>query len=191
MPILNERSRQVLRATAEALSTEPKVFNYYDEDESHRVAIMHSADFPNPGQTTYATVTLNEYPNDMGGKEIPVEIFGVVHGESEDFAGALSTCAFNLIKDGWLIAPGVVHPGVLAMYSDLAPQLPHMLFTFPMDAGELARIETSAGDVHALQVMPISDSERHYLMDYGFDSLQEVFIRQHVDYTDLGRHSVG
>ena len=185
----SRRSKQVFRKVVDAIGAEPKLFTHRDETERFEVAIVRAPDRPAEGFTTFFTVTLNEYPNAVQGQQIPVEIYGVVDGDGGDFGNALSTCAFNMIKDGWLIAPGVVHPDVVAMYPGLSPNLPHMLFTYPMDFDTLSAIETTEGDVYSLQAMPIAESEYVYLLENGFDEMQERLTVAEVDYTDLQREA--
>lgn len=186
----SRRSKQVFKQALALFDIEPRIFNYFDPDESHQVDMIEATDRPSPGYATYLTVTLNEYPNELDGQQIPVEIYGVVAGDHPGFGEAISTCAFNCIKDGWLIAPGVVHQNALAIYDGLAPNLPHIVFVPPMDFPELSAIDTDEGTVHALQAIPISHAEFEFLSASGFDALQDAFQQASVDYTDLGREPV-
>lgn len=185
------RSKAVFKHMVKVFGIEPKIFNHYNPAETVQIDEIHARATPDGGWTTYATVTLNEHRNEIDGKDVPVEAYIVVAGEAPDAGEALATCAFNVVTDGWIIAPGVVHRDVVAMYPGLAPHLPHMLFTFPMDFGdELARIETPQGEVFALQAFPISEAEADLLESDGFDALEARFEAAEVDYTDLSRRSV-
>lgn len=181
------RSKQVLAAVAEAFGSKPRYFYNFDEDESHQVDIARGDNLPYDGLTTHFTVTLNEHLNMLNGNEIPVEIFCVVAGPDGggDIGNALSTCAFNCIKDGYMIFPGAVHPGVLAMYEGLSPNLQHIMFSYPMDWGSLSRIETDHGNVYTLQAIPISDAKFAFLRNNGFDALNAKFQEVELDYTSL------
>ncbi len=187
---LSIRTGAVFRAEIEAFGSKPPVHRHYNETETARVDIARAVDVPSEGLMTYATVNLNESCNVMDGREIPVEIFAVIAGENTDMANALSTCAFNMIKDHWLIAPGVVHEDVLRMYPGLAPNLPNMFFVPPMDYQGLARIETPEGNVHALQALPISVAETEFLYENGFEELNGLFIEKDMEYWNLNRSSL-
>lgn len=186
----SQRSKAVYKHFIGLFGIAPNVFHHYNADESAQVDMIHAVERPDPGLTTYATVSLNESQNLMDGQNVPVELIGVGPSDRPEFGEAVATCALNCITDGWLLAPGVVHEDVLAVYDGLAPHLPHMLVTFPMDWGEqVADIDTPEGQVHALQVMPVSQAEVDFLRERGFDALEEKLRDAEVDYTNLDRPS--
>lgn len=187
---LSMRTGAVFRAEITAFGAVPPVHRHHDENETARVDIAHAVGVPSAGMTTYATVNLNESPNVMDGRNIPVEIFSVIAGENTDVANALSTCAFNMLKAHWLIAPGVVHEGALRAYPGLAPNLPNMFFVPPMDHAELAHIEVPGGTVYGLQALPISVAETEFLYENGFEKLNGLFIGNDMEYWNLERPSL-
>jgi len=156
-----------------------------------RVGIIHAPNSPEEGLTTYATVNLNEAPNRFGDTDLRAELIAVVESGHDGFANAIGTVAANCIEDGLPIAPGVVHRNALANYPGLAPQLPHMLMTYPMDYGEeFAEIPTSEGPVYGLQALPISQAEAQFLEEHGFEALEQAFMDAELNYFDLRRASI-
>lgn len=168
-----------------------QVYAHDNAQQTVRVGIIHAPDCPDRGLTTYATVNLNEAPNRFQNQDLRAELIGVVASGNDAFANAMGTVAANCFEDGLPVAPGVVHRNALANYPGLAPQLPHMLMTYPMDFGEeSAQIETMHGPVYGLQVLPISQAEAQFMQQHGFDALEEAFMAAEIDYYDLNRPSV-
>lgn len=168
-----------------------EVYAHDNSKGTLRIGIIHAPDTPDEGLTTYATVNVNEAENRFDGTNIPAELIGVVESGNDHFANAIGTVAANCMGDGLSLAPGVVHRNALANYPGLAPHLPHMLMTYPIDFGEeFSKIPTSQGSVYGLQAMPISEAELNYLQDQGFDALEEAFMEADIDYYDLTRPSI-
>lgn len=190
MSTVSATAKQVYRAVAEAVGGEPKVNRRYDEDESHSVDVLRCADRPVPGLAVYSTLTLHDSPNHLDDQDIRVELIGVAPGDVEDYPNLLATAAFYVIKDGWLAAPGVVFPDLLSTYA-LSSTLPHLLWVEPFPYEQLSTVKVDDGpDVHWLLGVPISEEERRFLLDHGYDALEQRFVDADLDYWELTRESV-
>jgi antitoxin YqcF len=183
---------KVAQAALGQIGGAPTARRYGDEDESHWVDIAEFADRPMDGYATYSTLSLHGTPNPLEGEDIRVEIAGVAPRAASGFPDLLSTAAFFVIKDHWLCAPGVVFPGLLpTYYPALSSTLEHLMFVGPFPWQGLSRVEISRDlAVHWLLAMPISEAERRYLLEHGYDRFEELFEAQGVEYYDLDRPSV-
>ncbi len=185
-----ETARAVARIAAAAFGGEPQVHRFWDERKEHWVDLLDVRDRPSSGICTYSTLTLHETPNLLDGTDIRVELAGVAPEDAGEFPNMLATAAFFVIKDRWLCAPGVVFPDLVTEYS-LSPTLRHVLWVPPFPWGHLGSIDMADNfAVHWLLAIPISDAERHLLVDQGFDTLEAALAGQEVPYFDLDRPSV-
>lgn len=183
-------SRAVFKAIASAVGQMTKVTTYLDERERNSVHIAQFDDLPQPGLTSWATVTLHASPNDLEGQNIPVELMLIGRAGDDEVAAALSTCAFNVGKDQWLAAPGVVFPDVIAMYHP-DTTVPHVLWSEPFIWPELSGFDVEGvGQVHCLLGIPVSDAEVDFLHEHGMDALEDAFEKADLDFPNLQRASV-
>lgn len=190
MSTVSTTAKQVYRAAVDAFGGEPKVNRRYDEDESHSVDVLRCADRPVPGLAVYSTLTLHDSPNHLDEEDVRVELMGVAPADVEDYPNLLATAAFNVIKDGWLAAPGVVFPDLLTMY-ELSSTLRHVLWVEPFPYEQFSTVKIDGGpDVHWLLGVPISEEERRFLLDHGYEALEQRFVDADLDYWDLTRGSV-
>lgn len=167
------------------------VTRMWDEGEANSVDVLACADAPNPGYTTYSTVSLHAAPNLLDDRNTPVELAGVARTSVEAFINLIATTAFFVIKDGWLAAPGVVFPDLVAAYG-LSPRLHHVLLVPPFPWPELGSVQVADGSsVHWLTCVPISESERQLLLAIGFDRFEAELERHDVAWFDLDRASIG
>jgi hypothetical protein len=190
MSPVSDTARAVAKAAAAAIGGKPHVDAYYDEGEAHRVDILACADRPTEGVTTWSTVTLHEAENRLEERDIRVELCAVAPSPYEEVANLLATAAFGVIKDGWLAAPGVVFPDLVKRY-DLSETLEHVLWTPPFYWPQLGSYAVS-GDlkVQWLLAMPISESEREYLVENGLDAFEELLERNDVGPFDYVRDPI-
>jgi hypothetical protein len=102
----------------------------------------------------------------------------------------LATSAFNVIKDGWLAAPGVVFPGLLKEYG-LSETLEHVLWVEPFAYEQLSDVDLGEGiHAHWLLAVPISEEERRFLVAEGYDALEKRFADAELEYFNLERPSL-
>lgn len=109
--------------------------------------------------------------------------------DEDRLANIVATCAFNVAVSGWLAAPGVVFPCVVADYLP-DTHTPHVLWSEPINAAALGTFTVEKGlDVHWLLGVPISDAEHALLVDDGYDALQRRLQDADAAYFDPYRTS--
>jgi hypothetical protein len=102
----------------------------------------------------------------------------------------LATSAFNVIKDGWLAAPGVVFRGLLKEYG-LSETLEHVLWVEPFACEQLSDVDLGEGiHAHRLLAVPIFEEERQFLVAEGYDALEKRFADAELEYFNLERPSL-
>lgn len=170
-PYVKEIYRQVKDLFGGA---KPIVDRYADDHEEHWVDVMRMPDCPQPGVTSYATLGMSRFDNgglESGGKPLRVELLAACQSEFPEIAAGLTSCAFNVARDGYQVTPGVVHPNVLDLY---APDvvLKHLLLVPPF-LWEPEPEPRDFGDVTVawLMAVPISDGEIEYARVRGSDAL--------------------
>ncbi|MEU6130988.1 suppressor of fused domain protein [Saccharopolyspora sp. NPDC047091] len=160
---------------------------YYDEDESHSIGILQCEGTPQEGFRTYSTVGAHESPNFIDDADVRVELAGVAPADLTLFPNLLATAAFQLIKENWLAAPGVVFPGVVKQFN-LSDTLEHVLWAEPFPWEDLGSVEASQQiTAHWLLAILISESERKFLQQQGYFALEALFEQHEIPYYDLDR----
>jgi hypothetical protein len=171
--------KAVARAAADAIGGEPRVIEYAD------VAVLHCADRPTPGFVAYSTVSLHRLPNLVGERDIRVELLAVAPADRPELPDLLVNAA-ALVQSGHTAALGAVLPRVLA-----GSPLEHVVLTPPFAYEELGGVEPEGGpSVHWLHAVPISESERRFVLDHGFDALEDRFAEAEMEYWNLDRPSL-
>lgn len=179
----------VYKHLARALHMDGRVFAFHDVGESNTLHIASIDGVPQEGWTVHSTVTLHLHRNEIDGTNIPVELMLVGPSNLESLANAVATAGFNVSKDSWLAAPGVVFPHLVSEYVE-GTTTPHVMWIEPFIASGLSTAEiVGAGTVHWLQGMPITDAEYALLRRDGFDVLEELFGVRETPYFDLFRDS--
>jgi len=187
---VTEENRLIARTVAEVFGGAPAVHTWWDDEKKNSVDILSSEGSPRAGVTAYATVNLSNTVLTDAPKDLRVELLGACQSDVEGFPGLLSTCAFNVIEHGALIAPGVIFPDVVATY-DLSATLKHILFVPPFFWGEApATLKTPKRTVAWLLALPISDAELEHLTANGISSLMDTMEARRPDVFDLNRPSV-
>ena len=132
-------------------------------------------------------MTLHEYENRMDDQDVRVELSAIVESRVEAMANVLATAAFNVIKDGWLAAPGVVFPNLIAEYG-LTDTLPHVLWVPPTPWDTLHAIDLADGmTAHWLLAIPISEPERALLARDGYERFAALLVQRDTAYWSLAR----
>ncbi len=186
----SSRAREVARAAASAFGGRPEVRRIWDHARSSHVDVLHADDRPNRGWVSYSTVTLSEWENLLDGQDVRVELAGIAARNQVKFAELLAAAALKVMKDRWLAAPGVVFPE-LTSQSGLSHNLPHVVWTPPFPWEQLGSVEVAGGpSVHWLVAVPISERERQYLLESGYDALERKLAKASAEFIDLERGSV-
>ena len=74
---------------------------------------------------------------------------------------------------------------------ELSDTLRHILLSDPFAYEDLGSVELDGGPpVHWLQAVPISESERRFVLAQGFDALEERFAAAEMDYWNFDRSSL-
>lgn len=189
MSEISEFDKAVARTAAEAIGGAPRVVDYR-VGGAEPIAILSSADRPMDGFVACSTVSLHRARNVMDGRDIRVEFLGVTTADKEEFPNVLASAAALVADRGQTAAPGVVFPSVLSHY-ELSGTVEHLLLTEPFAYEGLGSVAFDDGpDVHWLQAVPITESERRFLLREGFDALQERFQDADMEYWNLDRPSV-
>jgi len=190
-PTLPVTRKVVSRHASKVLGGESSVHAFYDESEDNVVAIVTCAGTPSGRLTAVSTASLHATPNVLEDDDLRVELLLVTDARYDEAANVLATSAFDVVKDGWLAAPGVVFPDAVREYYRDATT-PHLMWTEPFDFPELSTVhlEGLEHDVHWLQGVPLTERERAFLVDSGFDALSGRLEAAAAPYYDLSRQSV-
>lgn len=180
----------VSRFLKDRLGGEAATYAYYDEREERAVSVVEAIGSPSPTLSTFSTASLHGTVNLLDGDDIRVELMMTVLRESACAANVVSTAAFNVMKSGWLAAPGVVFPGVVREYSS-GTTTPHVMWTEPFAFDGLGTVTLDGVDVdvHWLQAVPLTEPEAEFLRSEGYDALTARLESADVPYYDLGRPS--
>ncbi len=192
MPDVSESSKIVAKHVADAFGKRPKITYYWDVGDHYSVAIAAAVDSPTDGITSYSTVNLADWPMYVDGREheTRIEIAGSAPNEIGDFANAISTAAFCVIKQQWGCYPGAIFPDVLAMYH-ISTTMKHVLFMEPVVWEKLEEsLQLADRLVSWLAMTPIADSEYEYAKEHGWLALGQIFEDVDIDYWDLERKPV-
>jgi hypothetical protein len=183
-------ARAVAAHVVNAVGGEPEVRRIHDRGREHFVDVLHCDDRPEPGWTTFSTVTLHAAPNLLEGQDIRVELAAVGSSVNVDLATMLANIGLGLVKEGWLCAPGVAFRDA-ALDSGVSEALPHLMLTPPFPWSELGAARLSdVLTVHWLLGVPIYASEYAFLLSHGFNELEALFARSQMEYLDLARPPV-
>lgn len=189
-----DENRELARFIAATFGGTPSVREYFDDDRVATIDIMTCSDAPQGAVNSYATLALSDVrlvdaEGDM--LDFGIEIVAACESDAEEFVNAVSTCAFNIIKDKTPVYPGVVFPRVLDLYEGLSSTLSHAFLVDPFLWGAaLASRQMKTKTVAFLQMVPISDSEYAFLEKHGPDALEDQFEKHQIDIFDINRRSV-
>jgi len=190
MMMATDVDKAIARRIAESFAGAPSVHQYSDDSGSTSIAVLRSADRPSPRHTSYSTIGLSEHPNNIGGTDVRVELAGICSSDVDLFPNVLASSAFAAINDGLLIAPGIVFEGAVSDYG-LSESLPHVVWVPPFVWPELGSVSVTESLVaHWLLAVPISEVERLFLVDHGFDKFEKLLEDRDVRYFDLSRDSL-
>ena len=184
-------NKLVARHVLAAVGGTPQVNEYVHDTEDLTIDILRCVDRPTPGVTTYSTIRLSDYPMLKGRKEFPVrlEVVGACATEDEFFPNVLATAAFSIMRTKRLVQPGVVLENFVKEYHPTTP-VPHLYFTAPFLWEEnLKTLDCGTKKVAWLLAIPISESERKYLLDHGDSELEDLLEQEQIDIFDLRRAS--
>jgi hypothetical protein len=186
-PAPSPHAKAVAVRAAEVIGVRPTIRAFYNNDESERVALALSQDWPRPGINCVLTVDLTTTPLALGGEEY--ELLAI--------AAARWTKLLNVVGDMGLsarVGNVVADPGMI-WYNGLAPSYPdlrvrHLLVANPLEPP--LRLTGPAGlafPVRWLQLIPVTEVELKVLEDVGPDKFAELLGEHKVVIEDWGRES--
>jgi len=181
--------RSVGRYVQDIFGPDASALLYGDDDNEYSVAILHGPDCPDWGTTSYSTVGLSNFFQDVNGASVRVEVISASATEVVDYPLALSSCFFEHVKNSTNIIYGTVIPDILEQYN-LSPTLKHFTFVAPFLWQGLSRAKIAGEDVLWLYAIGITDAERRFLAANGIDELEKLFVEQQIDLFDISRASV-
>jgi hypothetical protein len=163
---------------------------YYNQDESLRVDIFSAADAPQPGVTTFATLGVSDYGNELAdGSNAPTELVAVAASGSDLPARTLATISFDHFKPGIALRPGLVVPRAISQ-NNTNPSLPHALLTDPFLWNDLQRVEAGGVLIFPLLAVPVTETELRFAEDHGSEALEALFEDLQIDIFDWDRPSI-
>lgn len=161
---------------------------FYDDDGANKIDMFSSC---SDGGVVGATLGLASIaPQERGEDEIPTEILiDSRKGEGIEL-NVLATAAFYVIKDGWKLAPGVVFENLVSMYvGDL--NVKHLFFVAPFQWDDkMSKVSIDGDTTYPLLAVHITVSERDHVLEFGPDSLEQLWEDQQFDVLDFRRESV-
>lgn len=173
----------------------PIVEPYHDEDEATTVHILRTPDAPDKGIDSYATVSLHTHPflrEDGSPLGFGVELVAIGEAGDERIPDILATAAFNIVQEGWIVAPDTIFPGIVSAYND-GGSMQHALFLEPLSGlwpKEVERFTHEGKEIAFLQMLPISDSEYAFADEHGVDALLDRLLEHEFAPHDLDREPV-
>lgn len=164
------------------------VTKYYDEDESHSIAVFFSKQ---NGGVVASNIGLMDWDQSCRpAMSIPCEVLMDDREDTPEIGNIISTMAFYVMKDGWKLSPGAVFEDLISMYLR-SPKLPHLYFTTPFQWGkEMVRVNLSETTIFPLLAVPISDAESIFVKQSGGEELESLWEAHGVDVLDWKRSSV-
>ena len=189
---VSPENKRLAQYIAEAFGGTPHVNRYDHDTEPLSVSILHSADRPSAGITSYSTIRLSDYSMFRGDKEFPtrIEIAGACKTNERNFPNVLAAAAFCIMRTKKFCHPGGVFSGYVREFIK-ATTVPHLYFTTPfLWEQKLKTLELPTKTVTWVLAMGISEEEFNYLDEKGAESLETAFEEQQIDIFDLKRRSV-
>ncbi len=168
----------------------PVIRRHPASDGRGNIDVLTCLERPVPGQACYSTLGLLWVPNFLDDQDVRVELGGVASIADQPeigFAYLLADAAFQVLNDGWLAAPGVIFPD-LVRNRQLSRTMEHVIWAPPFPWPQLGSVAVGDGlDVHWLMAVPISESERQFVLKHGFDEFESLMAKHDVEYWNLGR----
>lgn len=182
----------IAQASAEQLTETfgavPTFVSCHNAGDPLRIDIALCADVPGDGRGSLGTVTLADH--DLGFEATRLQIVALYPSAAETFSRAIGSCALNVVRRGWPLRWGAVHPDVLTLY-ELSSTLAHFLYVPAFSWPErLPALTAGEHVIEWLQAIPIAESERAFAEANGIPALEKLLIDGAVDITDLDRASV-
>ena len=188
---VSAENKRLARYVVGVFGGTPHATEFAHDTEELTIGILHCADQPCEGVTSYSTIRLSDYPMRRKGKEFPtrIEIVGACATDDNEFANVIASTAFCIMRTQKFLHPGACMENYVREYFE-DTTVPHLYFTAPFLWDNLETQQCDTKQVAWLMAVPISDAEKRYLDAKGDDALETLFEKKQIDVYDLWRRSV-
>lgn len=192
MSNITNENKIIAKTAASIFGGQPKVEEYWDENENSSVDLLTCKGAPQKSRNSYSTIGLSDFPlmsdeNDLG---IGIELLGACESSCDEFSNIMTTASFYIINSQWLCTPGTIFPNIVSMYG-CSSTMQHLLFVPPsLWSEEFKTIEFETKTVAWLMVIPISEADYSFADMEGSDKLEDLFVEKKIDIFNIERPSV-
>ncbi|MHC2065922.1 suppressor of fused domain protein [Bremerella sp. T1] len=185
--------KKVAKHASAAFGGSPSVAEYLHDTESLSVDILSCENRPCDGVTSYSTIGLSRFPmfaENQPELSIRLELAGACASQSDLYANVMASVAFCVMQTKKMYMPGSIMQKYVSEYCQFTT-VPHLYFTAPfLWEDSLTSLDLGGESVVWLLLVPISDSELHFLFQHGDDALESLFEEEQIDIFDLSRMPV-
>lgn len=185
-----EIKKIIAKKELEIIGGKPQVFRYWDDNERNNIDILSSSDRPYQGVISYATIGLSECEIGLlkNDKSLRVELLGACDEKEEFFANMLATTAFEVMKKK-KCSYGDIIQNVISDYSTDS-EMKHVYLMNPFLWEGFETLEFRDRSVAWLLLIPISEQEKDYAIENGWEALEDKFEEADIDIFNLNRKSI-
>lgn len=139
---------------------------------------------------SYATIGLSEYEINLfnNKKRLRVELLGACDEKEKFFANILATTALKIMQNK-KCSYGDIIQNVISEYK-ADSEMKHIYLTNPFLWEGFETLEFSDRFVTWLLIVPISDKEKDYAIENGWEALEKKFEEHNIDIFNLKRKSI-
>jgi len=191
-PAASRANELIASRVSAAFGGAPHFTTYTARDLEFQIDILACRDRPAKGLSSFSTIGLSDHPmiGPAGEFRVRLELVGACENSIKRFPDLLASAGFWVVRTGGVYFPGVV---ILNGVQEVVPSatLQHIYLTNPfLWQDQLKTLDCGSKQVAWLMVLPISDSERIYLIEKGMGALENRFEERAIDIFDLKREPV-
>jgi hypothetical protein len=188
---ISPENKRIARYVADAFGGDCRVDEYANDSENLFVGVLRCADQPQTGVTSYSTIKLSDHPMTDGVQEFPtrLELAGVCMSTATWFPNVLASAAFTIMQSEGVYRPGTVLQDLVHRYHP--SELRHLYLTAPfLWERKLTTLDCGTKKVSWLLAVPISETERVYLLAHGDNAFERLLERERADFANPDRTPV-
>ncbi|WNF22685.1 suppressor of fused domain protein [Mesobacillus jeotgali] len=187
---ISEENRIIAQTALKAFGDNPSVHKYWDDNHKSSIDILSVKSREFNDVVLRSTIGLSDYSMGYEDVFLPLRIEIVGASDLNCFSNVLATCAFNIINTKFECSLGSIFKDVINMYLPDSP-MSHILFVSPFLWGEkLKTLDFKSKKVGWLMAVPISEAEKSYADEQGFEALEDLFEQAQINVFDLERESI-